>query len=364
MTIWTPQGADTKRFALRLVLFTAALAAVAVGGWFLSTAAHSAAPNPNKCQCIPENGLEFKTWKVGQAPFDSMTFITNEETKCAVYAEVGYIDDTDAHISPIQYEWEAEMTHGFEFEEEGWSIGCFILFAVAEGPKHSSQACPGNGRANAPMGIDLTYSAKFKCESDCSRCSQNCPWRDKCKTLSCPLELKQDPIDEIRQEYVDHGLTVPDRMEFVAKDSLYAPSSDPPNWMVDRGMQFYLEHWAKHCTFKMRENLMKLRGMSREEANEYVITADNLPINSGYRNPEHNWEHVRAQGYNSVWLSRHQFGDALDVSAAYVDMNGDKKYGKTADKIEMVKAAKKSHEFLGVKGHSYYKSHVHSDWRP
>ena len=101
MTIWTPQNADTKQFALRLTLFTAILAAVAVGGWFLSTAAHSAAPAGSaKCKCIIEKGLSLTNWKAGQADYRELTFVTNEEKKCKLYAKVSYNDPSEAHIRP------------------------------------------------------------------------------------------------------------------------------------------------------------------------------------------------------------------------------------------------------------------------
>lgn len=394
MMIWMPQGADTKRFALRLTLIAALLAAVAVGGWFLSTTAHSAAPKPKKCQCIPENGLEFKNWQAGPERVHYIperrprkTFITNRQTFCKVYAEAGAVCPEDADIPPIKWYWFPSMTHGFELQPRGllvglWMEGRFIYWGSGFGDRHEPQTHPGNGRGNTPMRIDLTLEALYECPSFCGRCGPfpACPMWGVKRTYTAELVLSQDPIDVIRQEYVDHddhpeygALSVPSRNDFGPLNA-YVTEPDSYNYMVDKGLASFHESWAKQCTIILRSHViknLKKQGMgekeAEKEAGKHTLTMDHLPVNSGYRNPEHNWEHVLEQGYDPAWHSPHQYGGALDVSARNIDMNDDGERGTEADKDLMLEAAEASFRELSVTGSKYKytnTSHVHAEWRP
>ncbi|MDE0021758.1 MAG: hypothetical protein OXT69_10315 [Candidatus Poribacteria bacterium] len=387
MTIWTPQNADTKRFALRMTLFTAALVAVAVGGWFLSTAAHSSVLIPlDKCDCVPENGLSLRSWKAGRANYRAFTFVTNEQTKCDLYARVSYNDPSEGDIHPKRYTWAfTSMSHGFEFAMTMRKyMHHFLFWGDGVGDPHQPSKHPSNGRGDKPMKIKIRFLAIFECLPACATCPIGCPHANSSKgkqvTYYLRQDLKQDEIDEMRQEYVDHddhpkfgAISVPSRRIFGPKN-IYVTEPDSYDYMVDKGLASFHESWARQCTIILRSHViknLKKQGMgekeAEKEAEKHTLTMDHLPINSGYRNPEHNWEHVKAQGYNPAWHSPHQYGGALDVSALNIDMDDDGERGTEADKDLMLEAAEASFRELSVTGSKYKytnTSHVHAEWRP
>ncbi|MDE0021847.1 MAG: hypothetical protein OXT69_10775 [Candidatus Poribacteria bacterium] len=212
------------RLTIRLTLFTAALVVVAVGGWFLSTAAHSVTPAPGplppepiaKCKCIPKSDLVIRSWQAGQADALKSTFVTNEETKCDLYVLISYRDRADEYICPKFYTWEkTSMSHGFVFAKQPeWIFSNFVLDATATGPKHTFVAHPQNvekgtnGRDNKPMKIEIRFSAVFECLPACAICPSSCPYANSSSgrrvERNVKKDLEQDGIDQMRQEYVDH----------------------------------------------------------------------------------------------------------------------------------------------------------------
>ena len=369
MTIWTPQNADTKRFALRLTLFTAILAAVAVGGWFLSTAAHSAAPaGSGKCKCIIEKGLSLTNWKAGQADYRELTFVTNEEKKCKLYAKVSYNDPSEAHIRPESHTWvpmsgsmtPTSMSHDFVFSmQPKMGRHHFALYADGKGPAHTFVPHPGdnddalNGRNNEPMKIEIRFLAIFKCPRACADCPNSCPYASGYGgevSYDLRQDLKQDGIDQMRQEYVDHAIDLPSRSDFIAAtDTFYTTRDADYAYMIGEKLAGYRRAWAEKCTE------VKIKETGDPNAK---VEASDLIVNSGYRNPEHN-DHVYKDPKKANKTSEHQYGIALDVRN--IDLDGDGEVIKGKDGPLMERAAWQAG--AGYADWTRYNTITHADWR-
>lgn len=349
-------------------MFTAILAAVAVGGWFLSTAAHSAAPGAGKCKCIIEKGLSLKNWKAGQADYRELTFVTNEEKKCDLYARVSYNDYAEAHIRPKSYTWTpmsgsatpTSMSHGFVFSITETILGPhFLLHAKADGPAHTFVPHPRdnddalNGRNNEPMKIEIRFLAIFKCPRACAVCPNNCPYASGYGAevrYDLRQDLEQDGIDQMRQEYVDHAIDLPSRSDFIAAtDTFYTTRDADYAYMIGEKLAGYRRAWAEKC----QEILQNLSGDQSKQ-----VSAADLIVNSGYRNPEHN-DHVYGSPEDANTDSPHQYGIALDVQN--IDLNGDGVVEKAIDGKEMEKAAWNAN--AGYADYTRYNTITHADWR-
>lgn len=138
--------------------------------------------------------------------------------------------------------------------------------------------------------------------------------------------IEQDTIDQIRQEYVDHAITVPARNKFVSASE-------------------HELNWGDYSYAIIEPAATGLSAWRQEYAYDVTVT-------SGYRNPEHN------EGIG-VWGSQHQYGTAVD--AAVHDHTAPT--GLHNDSDEMLEAAvAASADFTqDYPGDNY--SHVHADWR-
>ena len=272
-------------------------------------------------------GFHFKTWKVGQGEWDSSTFITNTKTTSELYVEVECFPIPHAGRHPRWVYWEIPASHNFIYAlSPGQMDHVYFASGSAKGDPSDSAAHSYNGRQNTPMSVTIRFYAVY----GCYRCgNMGC---DRCK-LMIQKQLKQDQIDQMRQEYVDAGLSVPSRDEFVAGNSTYYTDSDAGYaYMLDGGMSQFRSDWERECR---------------------KVKADaTLSVNSGYRNPHHNNNHVSGASDTS----RHMFGNALDVQG--IDMDGDGEYTKATDGEKMKKAAQDANSTW----EKAYEGHVHASF--
>lgn len=135
--------------------------------------------------------------------------------------------------------------------------------------------------------------------------------------------ITQDSIDQIRQEYVDHGISVPARSKFGSDRGDAYDNKDDYGYAIHEPARSNLTKWSE----------------------EFGHT---ITISSGYRNPEHNLHHV-----GGVKNSNHQYGGAID--GAIKDYDGDG--STTDDRQEMYDAA----FGLGLKplDPDTYRTHIH-----
>jgi hypothetical protein len=108
-----------------------------------------------------------------------------------------------------------------------------------------------------------------------------------------------DELDTMRDEYVTHGIPVPRRQSFTqskgsAHFSFAELNSGDYGWAI------------------ISDRLLAGLETMRTEVGDRILT-----ITSGYRNPAHN----ATAGDTAVFNSRHQYGDAADVTPT--DLNGD-----------------------------------------
>ena len=159
------------------------------------------------------------------------------------------------------------------------------------------------------------------------------------QTVSEVLPLKQYPIDQVRQEYVDLNRMIPSRVD--------------PKWrgqetydfghyqvMLNAGLYNYHQKWVDAINNIHRKNLPNL-------------AINDFTLNSGYRNPHHNRHHAGSTGF-----SAHMYGYALDVDGRDIDgIAGDdqQKMVDAAYAIPHPNRARFSQKYAN-------KTHVHADW--
>ena len=113
--------------------------------------------------------------------------------------------------------------------------------------------------------------------------------------------IKQDELDQCRQEYIDlNKHFLPGREEFVNEGTYVDPGHFPFS-EINTGDY----SWA---IFTIAQHLENIRN---------AIGSQNMPVNSGYRNPVHN------ANIGGATESRHIYGDAVDI--ALRDYNNDGK---------------------------------------
>lgn len=138
--------------------------------------------------------------------------------------------------------------------------------------------------------------------------------------------IRQDTIDQIRQEYVDHGISVPARSSFGADRGDAYDNMDDYGYAIHEPARSYHALWSK------------------EFKHDIIIT-------SGYRNPEHNTHHVG--GTND---SLHQYGRGFD--GGIIDYDGDN--STVDDRQGMIDAA----EDINPEPDDVipYAGHIHVEW--
>lgn len=266
--------------------------------------------------------ISFSQWKIGQGYYFSDTFITDTETSCNITARVRY-DPDDFPFSIIDGpDWNVTMTHGFIFDR---ADDTNIYDEIGLGNAHVPSSCSNNGRGNTPMSVTMSVTITWGSHPD----SEGAESKTIVKTIT------QDTIDQIRQEYVDHGIPVPSRSAFT-KNSSY--NTGDYSYAVDRDLAGRKVNWAVALD---------------------VDALDELRLSSGYRNPEHNRHHIGTPKKRGALKSRHQYGDALDIYT--FDVNNDGVIDVT-DSDEMIDGA----EEAGASktwGYPPGYVHVHADWR-
>lgn len=245
--------------------------------------------------------MSFSSWRIGQGTPWGNTFITNSETSCNIQARVRY--DPDTFPLPIVDgpNWKVTMTHGFTFDsasdtEEYQKTG--------NGDAHVPSGHPNNGRGNTPMQVRLT--ATLTCGSH--------PDSEGAITKTITKTIKQDTIDQIRQEYVDHGINVPSRSDFTSNSNY---NTGDYGYAIDQNLAGRKSAWATACG----------------------VTQTDMRLSSGYRNPEHNRHHIGTPGNRGARRSAHQYGRALDIYT--IDVNNDGNINVT-DSDLMITAARQA----------------------
>jgi len=124
---------------------------------------------------------------------------------------------------------------------------------------------------------------------------------------SAPVSLRQVPADVLLQEYVDFDMPwIPSKGDVTGSTGGYTFSVEQFAGQSD----YFAEHGL---VWVQRDLLPRLDAMKLLSA----LNLQLLGINSGYRNPVHNWVHVGIdQGRGVDRFSRHQLGAAADLNAA------------------------------------------------
>ena len=362
----------TRRFAraFSLIVILAAAALMPRTGSYTAHAGWG-----NICKCIPTDGLRINTWYVGDGHSPSVTFITNEETVCNVYATAVYLNSADTDIRPKSSDWKLNMTHGFQFEKTEYVFPeNFAVSAKGEGDEHTYKKHPNNGRNNKPMWIVIQFHAKYRCPYACAICPNACPYPHRSEGEETDhyaiIMLVQDSIDQMRQEYIDHGkhgIEIPSYGEMVEANGFYVTRDKGYEHMLDKGLEGFRADWAAECQKMIRDMTGNLNA---------AVLPSNLVLTSGYRNPEHN-EHVYVGNPPEKdppyvnWDSQHQYGVAMDV--VIIDMNGNG-LGDSAEDGRLMKEAAwnsfRNHGLDPYKGEAFSyvqrgdrPTYVHADWR-
>ena len=268
--------------------------------------------------------LSFRSWKIGQskqyyenspAPQGVETFITNTETSCKIVARLNY-DPDDFPLVIDGPDWNVTMTHGFTFAN---ADNTARYDKTASGNAHVPSRHPSNGRGNKPMSVTMKVTVTSGSDSD----------SDGAISKTIMKNVKQDTIDQIRQEYVDHSISVPSRSDFTSSSNY---NSGDYGYAIDRNLAGRKSAWATACN----------------------VTSADMRLSSGYRNPEHNRHHIGSR--LGALRGLHQYGRALDIYTIDLDNDGN------IDEVDsnlMAEAA----ESTGAWTQTYSNNkHVHAQW--
>ena len=307
----------------------------------------------------------FTKWRIGRSALgtdinneEHCSFITSTGTSCSFEASVGYKGgnqpkDTFSPINPSTVIWSViDGNQGIESTsiQHNWSglhpeklsgntsfnvVGKVKLDAYKSTTKPDLCKDENNHRRHerTPLHRDNTKLAfKIKFQAD-TKAGQR---------VSAVLSLEADPIDQIRQEYVDLNKPIPDRNESTWPDE---DTYDFGHYkkMMNAGLDGYFQAWINSMNKQERQP----RGLPN-------LTKQNFTLNSGYRNPHHNYHHSGS----TVTLSPHMYGYALDVDGRDLnDIAG-------ADQAKMVQAAYAANPNARWSQKYPNKTHVHADWAP
>ncbi len=307
----------------------------------------------------------FKEWRVGRGvkgyslsvPIHR-TFITSTQTSCSVSASVGYNSNQPQNTDPINPDtvsWSFSANQGIKLDEDSistsWSgphpsklsgYTSFNVVAELDVPRHDDTSqypnpnttpaiCTDAGnaerhnrtprhRGGTPMTITIGFTAQTT----------------QGKTVTKSLELNQDEIDQIRQEYLDLARQIPGRGSFDPEDFYdfghYAQ-------MINEDLQGKHDAWVTAINKRERQNLPDL-------------TRYQLVVTSGYRNPHHNVYHSGGTAVHGL----HQYGLALDVRGMNID-------GEDGNDQEKMRQAALNADPPARRAFLYSTGHVHADWR-
>ena len=115
------------------------------------------------------------------------------------------------------------------------------------------------------------------------------------------LELAADDKDQIRQEYVDYNKPIPSRDEWSKEDTY---DFGHYKLMMNAGLGGYFQDWIDAMN-KLRQDINAEK--VKKDPNATLLedlTKKDFTLNSGYRNPHHNYDHARAHTvkFTHVWV--------------------------------------------------------------
>ncbi len=342
--------------------------------------------------------IKFKEWQVGRSDKgtdinkdEHKSFITTTQTSCHFRASVVYASDPSQNTSPIDPStvvWSITgASHNMSLNKKtlkhNWSgstpsqmasdtsfnvVGSITVPEVVgtrtvryqkngvwktkKVPDYkSSTSCSANDKNRSKRrpvhrgGKKMKFNIKFSAQTEAKH------------KVEVVLVLEADDLDQIRQEYVDYNRTIPGR-----DDSKWTAENtyDFGHYkkMLDVGLATKMSDWVKEIN--------KLRGTNKETGELIpAFKVSDFVLNSGYRNPHHNFDHANS----TALLSPHMYGYALDVNGKKnpkdedLDINADGK-NTSADRALMTKAALPPNaDARWTKVYSSSK-HVHADWAP
>ena len=253
---------------------------------------------------LPMTAMEFKSWQVGRGSVGSdinnivhTSFITSTETECRFTASVGYKGGNlpRGSVSPIDPDtvvWSIVDPNGGmaladDSLKDNWSgshpskLSSTTLFnvigklTVPEYNENTSCTATDDNRAQrSPThrgNTKLAFKIKFTAQTTAGQ------------TVSEVLPLKQYDIDQVRQEYVDTDKMIPARV-----DPKWA-SQDTYDFghyqvMLNAGLYNYHQRWVD-----------KINELERKKLPDLAVS--DFTLNSGYRNPHHNYHHAGSTGF-------------------------------------------------------------------
>ncbi|HEA47404.1 MAG TPA: hypothetical protein ENH97_03230, partial [bacterium] len=193
--------------------------------------------------------VDITNFTAGHLPYNSTpkiaTFITSSNTTCAIAAT--------ATVTPPAASVSWEVTVPNDWSASGGTGTSFSQTATV--PRH-----PDGGR---PSGMKITLKA--------TATHQN-------KTASATASATQTGTDRIRNMYIDHIIKIPYRSEFAGTN------------------------------ISLKSKVTQGHSKIQTAYSEWAGSPQSLPIESGYRNPEHN------QDVRGKLKSVHQYGWAIDIS--------------------------------------------------
>ncbi len=312
--------------------------------------------------------VKYKEWQIGRSDKGTnssdkvhTSFITSTKTECRFKASVGYQGGSQPQntspIDPDTVKWDViDANHSMTFDKssmsKNWSgkhpskfdtSTSFNVVAKVTVPEYETDtSCTANDANRADRtpvhrgNTKLAFKIKFTANTEDGQ------------KVEVMLPLKQDDKDQIRQEYVDLNKPIPSR-----GDSKWAGENTYDfghyKQMLDDGLSGNFQAWIDAMNTRERIGKTDANGNPLKSLKKADFT-----LNSGYRNPHHNYRHAGS----SVVLSSHMYGYALDVDGKNID-------GKSgADQQKMVDAAGAANPNARFSQKYRNKTHVHADWAP
>ncbi len=332
--------------------------------------------------------LKFKSWQIGRSGKgtdkskpEHLSFITSTQALCSFTASVGYKSipnkENTSPIDPKTVKWSVvDASHKMKLDtksvKKNWSGSSpsemaadtsFNVVGSLKGPTVMGTRTVGG--KTVPDAIGST-----SCTPDASRSKRKPVHRGGKKMkfklkftaqtvanqkVEVVLELAADDKDQIRQEYVDYNKPIPSRDEWSQEDTY---DFGHYKLMMNAGLGGYFQDWIDAMN-KLRQDI-NAKNVKKDPNATLLedLTKKDFTLNSGYRNPHHNYDHARAH----TVLSSHMYGYALDVNGKNIDGVS----GADQTKMVTVALAKKEDGGAGARHAQKYKNktHVHADWAP
>ncbi len=253
--------------------------------------------------------MEFKSWQVDRSDkgTDSndkkhKSFITSTQTLCRWTASVGYQSGIDASstspIDPSTVKWSVEdASHGMKLDtksvKQNWSgpdpsqldtsTSFNVIGALTVPPYKRNTSCTASDAKRSERkpvhrgGKKMKFTLKFTAQTEDGQ------------KVAYTLELKQDDIDQIRQEYVDYNRLIPSYDHFTDEDTYdFGHYKKMLNVKLDTNFQNWIDAMN---TQRQDINLENTKKKNNAEELPDLEKAD-FTLNSGYRNPHHNFDHA------------------------------------------------------------------------